>query len=180
MLVGSVADAESGGFGELGREVESWDVRHTDGSGYTPSGLADPELIGLQGGGNTGCSEEVGPARNKPRGGRAIVGMADAAQQRRDEGRGESAVSIDARSGPTDPVGRSEHGRPGPVNGFWRNADWIFCRDGKWRAVEPGTSPLATGVAGRVGRLRAYGNGLNAEAARIFIEHWDKAVKELA
>ena len=38
----------------------------------------------------------------------------------------------------------------GPLHGFWRNADWIFCRDGKWRPVEPGTFPLAHGVSARV------------------------------
>jgi len=59
---------------------------------------------------------------------------------------------------------------PGPVNGIWRNADWLGCRDGKWRPVEPGTFPLAHGTPSRVGRLRAYGNAINAEAARVFIE----------
>ena len=60
--------------------------------------------------------------------------------------------------------------RPGPVNGFWRTADWLLCRDGKWRPVEPGTFPLAHGAAARVGRLRAYGNAINAQQAQIFIE----------
>jgi DNA (cytosine-5)-methyltransferase 1 len=79
---------------------------------------------------------------------------------------------------------------PGPVNGFWSDADWLFCRDDKWRPVEPGTFPLADGTAARVGRLRAnwdtpagkegfghrtgrlkgYGNAINAEAATIFIQ----------
>jgi len=58
----------------------------------------------------------------------------------------------------------------GPTNGFWRDADWIFCRDGKWRPVEPGTQPLAHGAPARVGRLRAYGNAINAMAAEVFIE----------
>ena len=58
---------------------------------------------------------------------------------------------------------------PGPVNGLWADADWLFCRDGKWRPVEPGTSPLAHGAPSRVGRLRAYGNAINAEAAAHFI-----------
>jgi len=57
----------------------------------------------------------------------------------------------------------------GPVNGLWANADWLFCRDGKWRPVEPGTFPLAHGTTSRVGRLRAYGNAINAEAAAQFI-----------
>lgn len=66
--------------------------------------------------------------------------------------------------------GSADCERPGPVNGFWRAADWLGCRDDKWRAVEPGTFPLAYGVAGRVGRLRAYGNAINAQAAQAFIE----------
>ena len=57
-----------------------------------------------------------------------------------------------------------------PLNGFWRDADWLLCRDGKWRPVEPGTFPLAHGIANRVGRLRAYGNAINAEAAIAFIQ----------
>ncbi|HHG9959415.1 TPA: DNA cytosine methyltransferase [Yersinia enterocolitica] len=56
-----------------------------------------------------------------------------------------------------------------PVNGFWADADWLLCRDGKWRPFEPGTFPLAHGATSRVGRLRAYGNAINAPAAEAFI-----------
>ncbi|EKQ1113560.1 DNA cytosine methyltransferase [Morganella morganii] len=56
-----------------------------------------------------------------------------------------------------------------PTNGYWRDADWLFCRDDKWRPVEPGTFPLADGVAGRVGKLRAYGNAIVAPVAEEFI-----------
>lgn len=59
---------------------------------------------------------------------------------------------------------------PGPVNGFWRDADWIFCTDGKWRAVKPGTSALAHGSPQRVGRLRGYGDCIVAPQAQAFIE----------
>lgn len=75
--------------------------------------------------------------------------------------------------------------RPLEVNGFWRDADWLFCRDGKWRPVEPGTFPLVDGAAARmgrvepgvarvassnrVGRLKGYGNAINAQAAAAFI-----------
>lgn len=55
--------------------------------------------------------------------------------------------------------------RPGPTNGHWRDADWLFCRDGKWRPVEPGSFPLAHGAPARVGRLRGYGNAIVAQAA---------------
>ncbi|HGN9520975.1 TPA: DNA cytosine methyltransferase [Morganella morganii] len=57
----------------------------------------------------------------------------------------------------------------GPTNGYWRDADWLLCRDDKWRPVEPGTFPLADGVAGRVGKLRAYGNAIVAPVAEEFI-----------
>lgn len=77
------------------------------------------------------------------------------------------------------------HLRPLEVNGFWRDADWLFCRDGKWRPVEPGTFPLVDGAtarmgrvepgvarvasSNRVGRLKGYGNAINAQAAAAFI-----------
>lgn len=60
--------------------------------------------------------------------------------------------------------------RPGPTNGLWADADWLFCRDGKWRPVEPGTFPLVNGAPARVGRLRGYGNAINAIQAQTFIE----------
>lgn len=60
-------------------------------------------------------------------------------------------------------------GTTGQVNGFWGSADWLFCRDGKWRPVKPGLSPLVDGVAGRVGQLRAYGNAIVAPVAEAFI-----------
>lgn len=60
-------------------------------------------------------------------------------------------------------------GRPGPTNGFWEDVDWLFCRDGKWRAVESSAFPLAHGATNRVGRLRGYGNAINAAQAEAFI-----------
>ncbi|MFC3191313.1 DNA cytosine methyltransferase [Pseudocitrobacter faecalis] len=77
------------------------------------------------------------------------------------------------------------HSRPLEVNGFWRDADWLFCRDGQWRPVEPGTFPLVARFAkslghgksslramagrNRTGRLKGYGNAINAQAAAEFI-----------
>ncbi|HDR2353307.1 TPA: DNA cytosine methyltransferase [Enterobacter roggenkampii] len=80
------------------------------------------------------------------------------------------------------------HSRPLEVNGFWRDADWLLCRDGKWRPVEPGTFPLVDGAAARlgrvepgvarvassnrIGRLKGYGNAINAQAAAAFIRSY--------
>ena len=47
----------------------------------------------------------------------------------------------------------------------WDACDWLPCRDGKWRPVEPGTFPLAHGVSNRVGRLCAYGNAIVPQVA---------------
>lgn len=46
---------------------------------------------------------------------------------------------------------------------------WI-CRDGKRRPLEPGLEPVVDGTADVLGRFRAYGNAIDAEAARVFIE----------
>ncbi|WP_410738797.1 DNA cytosine methyltransferase [Citrobacter freundii] len=79
----------------------------------------------------------------------------------------------------------SLYSRPLEVNGFWRDADWLFCRDGQWRPVESGTFPLVARFAkslghgksslramagrNRTGRLKGYGNAINAQAAAEFI-----------
>ncbi len=117
-------------------------------------------------------------------------GMADHELQQR---QGRAPGGDDARGWQQEPAAasglRGDH-RPGPTNGFWGSADWLGCRDGKWRPVEPGTQPLAHGVAARVGRLRGasiqehaaeagearvmrlrgYGNGLVAQQAKSFVE----------
>jgi len=61
-------------------------------------------------------------------------------------------------------------GSPSPTNGHWRAADWLHCRDGKWRPVESGTFPLAHGASARVGRLRAYGNAIVPQVAAEIIQ----------
>lgn len=63
-----------------------------------------------------------------------------------------------------------------PHNGFWSGADWLGCRDGKFRPVEPGTQPLANGIPARVGRLRGYGNAIVPQVAAEFIKAFIRSV----
>ncbi|MEE7625408.1 hypothetical protein V3O24_04480 [Methylobacter sp. Wu8] len=74
-------------------------------------------------------------------------------------------------------------------NPDWLSADWIYCRDDKWRPVESGTFPLVDGLPkgmvysgdpgapidadqtaeARVMRLRGYGNAIHPHLAAEFI-----------
>ena len=107
-------------------------------------------------------------------------GMADLAgggrREERQDGRGgavgDPEEGIAAGLGPS-----SGHNWPGPLHGFWADADWLFCRDGKWRPVEPGLKPLAHGVSGRVGLLRGYGNAINPHAAAEFIQAFNAVIE---
>ncbi|WP_440221876.1 DNA cytosine methyltransferase [Dokdonella sp. MW10] len=66
-------------------------------------------------------------------------------------------------------------GGTAPLHGFWADADWLLCRDGKWRPVEPGTFPLAHGIPERVVRLRGYGNAIVPQQAAEFVLAFDEA-----
>jgi DNA (cytosine-5)-methyltransferase 1 len=89
---------------------------------------------------------------------------------------GELANDIDAGSqgwlcGRPDEGRQDQYGHTGRygTTGFWADADWIDCKDGKTRPVEPSTFPLAYGATARVGRLRAYGNAIVPQAAQALI-----------
>jgi DNA (cytosine-5)-methyltransferase 1 len=79
----------------------------------------------------------------------------------------------------------------GRANGCseWDNPDWLYCRDGKYRAIEPSISPLVAGLPkgmvysrdssaptnpnetqeARVMRLKGYGNAIVPQVAAEFI-----------
>jgi len=65
--------------------------------------------------------------------------------------------------GHDDPAG------PRATDGVWRDPDWLLCRDGRWRPVEPGSFPLADGISGRMGLLRGYGNAIVPPLAAEFV-----------
>ena len=98
----------------------------------------------------------------------SVGGLADAHDAGL-EGRAGVPERADQRSAGSHGLADGD-GRPCPTDGFWRDADWLFCRDGRWRPVEPGIKPLVNGASARVGRLRAYGNAIVAPLAQAFIE----------
>lgn len=159
------------------------------GAGIYPGGLANGDGNGCEPGQQGREAARYGAPAESDRG---AGGLADDARiGRREERADAGGVIVGDRAqwlAPGSVDGGSDL-RPGPTNGFWRDADWLGCRDGKWRPVEPGTFPLVNGAAGRVGRLRAdwhtpagkegqghrasrlrgYGNAINAVQAEIFI-----------
>ena len=167
-----VADASPGGQREHGRASRpggyaalSDDAgRLADAAGEGPQGGAEPgqrvdaqRLAAERDGGAGGLADtaSIGAASDEP-GRNSVYGLVLA-------GPGARSHSGD------DGRNVAEHPAAGPLHGFWRNSDWLLCRDGKWRPVEPGTFPLASGASARVGRLRAYGNAICAPLAAEFI-----------
>ncbi|HBR8048122.1 TPA: DNA cytosine methyltransferase [Klebsiella pneumoniae] len=164
------------------------DVRETGRDEYSNGGddvrLADANHDRQQPGCRTGSSRECAKQGNNI-GGSGQNGGVGNANVTRLEGFGgnDGAAGRERATGPVAAPG--VHLRTLEVNGFWRDADWLLCRDGKWRPVEPGTFPLVDGAAARlgrvepgvarvassnrVGRLKGYGNAINAQAAAAFI-----------
>lgn len=96
--------------------------------------------------------------------------LADAMCQQFD-GRGASRAT-----GRTQPPYGSGANSTHTHRGFWSDSDWLGCRDGKFRPVEPGTFPLANGIPSRVGRLRGYGNAIVPQVAAEFIKAFMRSV----
>jgi DNA (cytosine-5)-methyltransferase 1 len=154
------------GRGGKGRTTER---REACGLGYASgTGLDERERErGFLGGAPGAVKGEAAVRAGIRLGGLANPSIERWAEERQDLGWGLVRDSAEGHTSGLVPS-RSDD-RPGPTNGLWRDADWLGCRDGKWRPVEPGTFPLADGATARVGRLRAYGNAINASAAEVFI-----------
>jgi DNA (cytosine-5)-methyltransferase 1 len=108
--------------------------------------------------------------------------LGPAGQDREPDGRG-------IRQSWADPAGSREDGWTSPLDGIRRDADWLHCRDGKWRPVKPGLVPLVDGLprgvvpSSRIGlafdsdktaearamRLKGYGNAIDPELAAMFL-----------
>lgn len=111
-------------------------------------------------------------------------GLADSESQRRDGWTHDSNQGRRKFASGPESAGSKNRAIRNPrqidIDARWLAVDWLLCRnptgEPSWRPVEPGTFPLAHGVATRVGKLRAYGNGLDAETATQFCQ----VVKEIA
>lgn len=77
----------------------------------------------------------------------------------------DAELGIVRRSG-WGPEGRTAQ-QPGHPSGT--GVDWLLCRDSRWRPVESGTCPLVDESPARMGRLRLYGDAIDAEAFANFI-----------
>ena len=147
--------AERGGVCAVGGMAKprgvGWEWRQRASCGSVDDGAATGRLQG-----------DDGPSRRGETGARglAVTDGGDAGPERQQRG-GEQ------RQQPSD--GGAGGNRPGPTNGFWRDPDWLLCRDGKWRPVSAGSFPLAHGVPARVGKLRAAGNAIVPALAAEFI-----------
>lgn len=144
------------GFGGL----ENADGRHTCAE-WEPTGGQHGLQPTLHGPGGLGVAD-----------GKTVRGIAGIQSGTKEAG--EHRAHPDDVSGSSDVVERT-----GPLDGFWANADWLACRDDKWRPVEPGTFPLAHGLSERVGLLRGYGNAIVPQAAVEAIRTFEIASRGL-
>lgn len=179
---------QRGGSSIAGREGEFCGPRARSELLFSISGLAD-DLVQQRPNREPGI-RDVDDARGRLEGSTASSGLHDTRGLAHDGSGRREVANIDGRSlGSSDGerqanqlgvCGPSEH--PGPTNGHWRDADWLFCRDGRWRPVESESFPLVDGAAFRVGSgspfegksrqgmLKAYGNAIDAEATIDFIK----------
>jgi DNA (cytosine-5)-methyltransferase 1 len=168
-------DSAAGREGSRGSVAEAGvSVRMADANGRKRDGLAVMR-------GNERNGEDAG--RSQGIGGAAacsdVRGMADSdritgRQGSEVDGRRDQGSDAQTRTGLGCSVDADSQ-RPGPTNGQWADADWLGCTDGKWRPAQSGTFPLAHGIPGRVGRLRAYGNAIVPTQAAEFVRAYGEA-----
>jgi DNA (cytosine-5)-methyltransferase 1 len=96
--------------------------------------------------------------------GRSAGGLADAERTRL-----QARPDADLRRALGHDEGR-QPGQSGERRRPWSTVDWVQCRDGKARPIEPGTFPLSHGTPGRVWQLRAYGNAIVPQVAAAVID----------
>ena len=145
-------DLCAAGFGAPHIRQRLWFVAHSDHAGSQGRISGWPHSERQDQHGHIGCDGTVSGMDN-------TIGIGRDAGRHGDHG-GDVGIEFDATV---------EDGSGSKTDGVWRDVDWLFCKDAKWRPVEPSTFPLANGIAGRVGRCRAYGNAIVSEVAQGLI-----------
>lgn len=172
---GGLADTDSTGSQPGQRHDQAARHGHPVAAEGSDGGLADACNDGPQGRVLGGAHEERQTLDGSVGRDGADRGLEHASSLGRERGQAPAPGHDDDGSAPGGAEGQHGAGLAGPhrlhqdgarpTDGHWRAADWLFCRDGKWRPVEPGTFPLAHGAPARVGRLRAYGNAIVPQVA---------------
>ena len=166
-----VADTDnprSQGWISGGSDTQRQDQHGHVGRSGTTNRMGDTDHSGSQGSSQTRVGEGVEQSGSQSAGARTDVGVDNTIGNGRNEGRfGDHGRNDGEQSDPD-----VEDGRTNETNGAWADADWLLCRDGKWRPVRPESFPLAHGATARVGRLRAYGNAITAQVAQGLIESY--------
>lgn len=145
-------------------------VASKDGLGWLDTVSADLEAEGYAFGASDLCAAGFGQAHIRQR--LYFVGLEysnSAGQYERAPSRKQSLCVVGDGT-----IQKSNHRDPGEIDERWLALDWLLCRnpagEPSWRPVKPGTFPLAHGITNRMGKLRAFGNGLDAETATNFCE----------
>ena len=154
------SSAERGSW-RAGRQGETGARAHAEPSGSGADGLVD-DPAGTRplsaGEGPEGEARDQARLRGLERGRRA--GLAGDVDDPRPQGRIERWNGADQLPA-----------RAAGLGGFWSNADWLPCRDGKARPVEPGPQQMADGFAESVGRLRP---GISAALTEEIVDACDE------
>ena len=142
------ADLPAAGAGAPHIRQRLWWVAHGDG-----------EQQSVDDGGGGGERMAAGQTY-QPGGGRPYGGLDHADRIGCERGAARSRKDVPAERRATEGSGASH----------WSRVVFIPCADGRARPIKPGILPLADGLPGRMGRLRAYGNAIVPQVAAAFIE----------
>jgi DNA (cytosine-5)-methyltransferase 1 len=169
---GAIRGATAEGICESQRQDIGWSERETGRTGdcctVDDSSMAHADHKGPQG--RTGmpeCSDQLTTGAGSLESG---MGNTDNIGTGRDRGSvHREVIGEDGQHVPEHADAPGNDSNANEAHSFWRDADWLLCRDERWRSVRPGSFPLAYGVSARVGRLRGYGNAIVPQVAATFI-----------
>ena len=145
-------------------------VASKDGRSWLAGVRADLEAMGYAVGAADLCAAGAGAPHIRQR----LWWVADAEREQPhrggDQGRGWREHSYSGGLGHTSTRRRAgENGTGESECRPWQTGSGLSCLDGVTRRTQPGVHPLAHGVPGRVGQLRAYGNAIVPQVAAEFM-----------